>query len=187
MTTLATAQDFALARGLDFDPTDTAAAVALEGASAAVRGYCSHDFVMTTGATLTVDGTGTDALVLPARNISVTTVVEEDETLDTDEYVPAIEAGILYRVWPHIWHKGRRNIVVTCDWGWDTVPPEVQMVTIALATRIYTTATAGGATVSQEAVGRYSVTYDTGAGEGSDRFSPIELSLLERFRIRSVK
>lgn len=187
MTTLATLEDFALARGLAFDPTDAAATIALEGASAAIRGWCHNAFDRVEDVELTVDGTGTDSLVLPALNIAVTTVEEEGEEVASDEYKVAAREGILYRDWPATWRKGRRNIVITLDWGWEIYPPEVTMVAIAVATRIYTTATSGGATISAEQVGRYQVTYDTGAGEGAEQLSPLEKTILSPFRIGSVK
>lgn len=120
--------------------------------------------------TLTLDGTGTDALLLPERPVNAAgTVVVAGGTV-TDYVLGA--NGILFRksigtdvdycdsyrtlTWP----SGRQNITVTYEHGYadDALPRDVRMVALAIASRI---AVQGPAL--QETVGNASVRYGLNA------------------------
>lgn len=194
MTLLATLEDFARFQGSEPDPTDIAAQIALATASEGIRAYCGRRFDLVQNDQVTLDGTGTRALVLPEHPVLQVTSVgvledgwDADPTLLTETTDYKLDNdGTLIRVWPYVWPLRKLTVEVTYDHGYvlpgfdgANLPEDIQLVCLQLAARFYTRATAGGEEVSAEQVGTYHVTYETGAGAAAE-LEPLERGLLDR-------
>src|ERR1051326_5505376 len=132
-TRLASLDDFAAARGVDLDPTDLTAIIALEGASAAVQTYTGQTLAFVEEDTVRVHGTGTQSLLLPQvpvgtiSDITVTDLADVDTVLTEDiDFVVESDSGILWRTGFDVWTRGKLNVSVTYDHGYDPVPGDVQ-------------------------------------------------------------
>jgi hypothetical protein len=149
---------------------DDGAVIALDAACDIVRTVTERQFNAGT-TTFTLDGTGTDALLLPELPVTAAGTVLVDGTAIEDGY--ALNSnGILFRgsagadprsVWP----SGRQNITVTAEHGYSTVdlPRDVKMVALQIASRLVVQGVA-----MEESVGSVSVKYavastDLTAGE----------------------
>lgn len=125
----------------------------LETATDAVKAIIGHDITEGTE-TATLDGTGTEALVLPKHPVTAISQVDVDGTTLAADAYKFIEAGVVYRT-SGIWAVGRQNIDVTYTHGFATIPGDVKAIVLETASRAWRS----GAGVSQESVGSYSVTY----------------------------
>lgn len=203
-TLLTTLKDFHIARGSTYDPTDEAAIIALEAASELVRRYTGRSFAYTEDEEITLDGTGTDALLLPnppVEEVSEVAVVDwnDDETLlETTDYRLDPDAGILWRLhrawWPYPRTWERQSIRIVYTHGYQEVPSDVQQAVRSIAGRhldrntvLTSTDTPTGA-VSALQIGGYRVSYDTDGGsssqsEDSNGLIPYEVGVLDRYRI----
>lgn len=151
---------------------DAGALIAVDAACEICRTVSEQSFNKVTNQTIVVDGTGTDALLLPQRPVStvtsvlvgadtVTDYMVSDNGLLVRRFTDASQAALTALVWP----KGRLNITIRYTHGYDDVPTDVRMVALAIAARLVVQ---GGA--MQEAEGEASVTYavastDLTAGE----------------------
>lgn len=131
-----------LGRGGTADP---GMIIATDAACDIVRTITERDFNAGTS-TITLDGTGTDVLLLP--NLPVTaagTVVVNGGTVT--DYVLNSNGALIRRgtavsytgnYWPAAWPAGRQNVQVTYDHGYQSVdlPRDVRMVALSLAARI---------------------------------------------------
>ena len=207
-TTLATLEDFSAARGVQFDPTDLAAIIALEGASDAVRSYTGQSFDAITDDVVTLDGTGREGLLLPQLPVSAVSevVIISSDGIETT-LDPAVDyrlggSGILWRfvglsAWPWwgspIWPLGRQNVRVTHDHGYalpgdegdPPLPSDIQLVTMQVAARGLAVATSAGRLVSAETIGSYSISYDTAQSQGADLLE-LEKRILDHYRLARV-
>lgn len=147
------------------DASDDGIVSAVESACAIVRQQAEQVFTEETN-TLTLDGTGTDAIVLPQLPVSDITSVSVDGTAVSD-YVLR-DDGVLIRTLENSaaeapsyarWPEGRQNVEVRCTTGYATAdfPLEVMEVALQLAIRL-----ADQQHVAQETIGPVSVRY-TGA------------------------
>lgn len=139
--------------------SDDAALACVDAACDVVRTLAEQNFNQVTEE-IVLDGTGTDALLLPERPVSeVTEVVEGVDTLTTDDY-KLNGNGILFRASPAVWSVGRRNVAVTYTHGYpdSDFPRDVRIVALNIAERLFTRG-AGG--ISSETIGSYSVSYVT--------------------------
>jgi hypothetical protein len=120
--------------------TDNGAVIAIDAASDVCRTIAERQFNRGT-ATIAVDGSGTDALLLPELPVNTAGTVLVNGGTITDYMVNS--NGILFRgsagadprpVWP----RGRQNIQVTYDFGYDTIdlPRDVKMVALSIASRL---------------------------------------------------
>lgn len=135
MAPLATAQQ--LASWLQVDSVESdAATLALNVASGAVRRYCGWSISAETKTGELVDGTGRRSVWLPTLRLTAVSDVTEGGValVDGTDYVWTRE-GRLYRA--GLWRNVPRNIQVTYTHGFDTVPDDVQGVTLSAAGRIY--------------------------------------------------
>jgi hypothetical protein len=130
---------------------DDGAVIAVDSASQMVRTIAEQSFNRGT-TTVVLDGTGSDALLLPERPVnSVGTVTIGDDVLDEDAYtvrddgVLILRSGTAWQSQPLFsdelsfgvaWPKGRQNISVTYDHGYTEVPEDVRAVALELASRI---------------------------------------------------
>lgn len=129
---------------------DEGALIAIDAACDVVRTVAEQDFNQTIGATVTLDGSGTDALLLPQLPVSNAGTVLVNGTAVTDYVLNG--DGILYRrgslsgqstyyadcAVPRVWPAGRQNVRVTYDHGYPDaeLPRSVRMVALALASRL---------------------------------------------------
>lgn len=148
---------------------DTAAEIAVQAACDVCRDISGQDFNRAVS-TITLDGTGTDALLLPQLPVNTAgTVVVSGGTVT--DYVVDTNKGVLIRklVDPTVidwdtdisptavrWPAGRQNVTVTYDHGWaaDDLPRSVRMVALTIASRI----AVQGPAIS-ERVGDNAITY----------------------------
>lgn len=159
---------------------DAGALIAVDAACEMVRTEAEQSFNAGTS-TITLDGTGTDAILLPELPVnSVGTVAIRGSTVDPQFYAVNTDQGSVVRVystatvsaqplfsddWAYAtgynevrWPLGRQNIKITYTHGYADadIPRDIRFVALALASRMIVQ----GPTVS-EAVGDASVRYAT--------------------------
>jgi len=209
---LATMEDFAAARGVEFDPTDLQALIALEGASGTVRSYCNRDFSYVEDEEVTVFPRGTAGLILPevpVHEVSAVTLVASDGTetvLETADWFLDGVSGLLYRVsasvgypwysgWYYLYSTPIQRVVLTYTHGYvlpgedeidgvPDLPPELSLATISIASRNITTSATGGQAVREKSVGSYSVTYgDQQTTVDETGLTAAERKVLDHYRL----
>ena len=128
---------------------DDGALAAVDAACDICRDIAGVPFNRTVGGTAVLDGTGTDALVLPIQPVTAAGTVSVNGTAVTDYVLK--ENGVLLRRgsltggstyysdgYPVVWPEGRQNVTVTYDHGFadDDIPRSVRMVALAIASRL---------------------------------------------------
>ncbi len=167
---------------------DDGALIAVDAACEIVRTIAGQTFNAVTADEIVLDGTGTDALLLPERPVTGVSAVKIDDSAVTDFVWSA--NGLLIRksanftssVWadclpPSIWPVGRRNITVTYDHGYaaDDLPRSVRVVALQIAERLLVQGVAQAENVNGQAITYAAAATDLTAGERM---------ILERFRAR---
>jgi hypothetical protein len=154
------------------------------------RTISEQNFNRGTADAFALNGSGTEVQLLPEYPVNaVSQVVEDAGTLSVGDYVVDKTTGALirvpvgqsytsnnYRLKPSVvWNRGRSNIQVIYDHGWDlaNIPRDVRMVALNLAARFFQQ---GPATF--EALGARQVRYDT---EQSD-LTKNELRVLIKYK-----
>lgn len=159
-----TTQDLSDVLGRDVT-SDNGAEIAVQSACDVCRVVAEQTFDEVVGDTLTLDGTGTDCLLLPQLPVNAAGTVLVNGTAVTD-YVLA-DNGRLIRgsansCWSTgaFWPLGRQNVTVTYDHGYagGTIPADVRMVALSVASRLVIQGVA-----SREQVGDVQVQYATAA------------------------
>lgn len=158
-TPFITVQDLADHIGRDLSDDMTAAYAAIESACDVCRDVSFQNFTAGT-ATLAIDGTGTDVLLLAERPVGTVTAVTINGVAEPNFVYD--EHGFLFRgtagplLGRPVWPDGRRNIMVTYEYGYDLidVPSTVRQVALDLAARRIIQGVA-----SSENVGDASITY----------------------------
>lgn len=159
---------------------DDGALAAVDAACDICRDIAERSFNQVVGGTATLDGSGTDALLLPELPVSRAGTVLVDGTAVTDYVLTG--NGLLLRgsagsdprlVWP----SGRQNVVVTYDHGYADadIPRSVRMVALSIAARLVVQGAA-----KSETVGETSVTYAVAATDLTNG----ELRILHKYRAR---
>jgi hypothetical protein len=158
---------------------DAGVLIAIDSACDIVRTISERDFNAGT-ATLALDGTGTDAVLIPNRYLPVTaagTVVVNGGTI-TDFVLNS--NGVLFRgtagVDPRpVWPKGRQNVTTTITYGYDSLdlPRDVRMVALSIASRLVVQGVA-----SEESIGAVRVKYATAATDLTNG----ERRILQKYR-----
>src|SRR5581483_2501444 len=128
---------------------DDGALIAVDAACNIIRDLTGQTFNGVTGDTVTLDGSGTDCLLLPQVPVTAAGTVTLGGVALTEglDYVLA-DARKLIRTagtsWTTtlygdltVWDLGRQNVTVTYDHGYaGTVPSDVRMVALQVASRI---------------------------------------------------
>lgn len=160
---------------------DNGALMAVDAACDTIRDITEQDFTAGTS-TITLDGTGTDVLILPQRPVANAGTVLVNGGTITD-YISPTSNGFLYRgtalssCFPgrtH-WPRGRQNVQVTYEHGFQTtdVPRSIRMVAISLAARLIVQGVA-----QSETIGDTTVSYGMAASD----LTANELRILQRYR-----
>lgn len=158
---------------------DPGALIAVDAACDTCRDIAERDFNRGT-ATITLDGSGTDALLIPNRYLPVDTAgtVTVNGGTVTDYVLNG--HGALFRgsagVDPRpVWPSGRQNVSVTFTHGYETVdiPRSVRMVALSIATRLVVQGAA-----AEETVGDVRVKYAAAASDLTNG----ERRILQKYR-----
>jgi hypothetical protein len=165
---------------------DAGALAAVDAASDMVRTLAEQTFNAGTS-TITVDGTGTDAIVLPELPVSNVGTVQ---LLDSAGGTTAVtdfalkDNGVLLRqrgsvaedlTAPPAWPIGRQNVRLTYVHGYGTadLPRDVRMVALSIASRLIVQGVA-----SFEQMGNQQIRYGTNATD----FTNGEKAILAKYR-----
>ena len=156
------------------NPTDWRAAAVL-----AVRRYCGWHVAPVFEETVTLDGSGQSALILPTKRlVRLVTVVEDGTELDVST-LEASQTGIVRKP-KGPWTRKLGGIEVTMEHGYEEYDDLVAVVdTVAARAR------ATGAGVVQQGAGPFSVRRGTGADGGvlSVPLLQSEKDLLQPYRL----
>lgn len=169
-------QDLTDVLGRDVTADDGALAV-VDAACDTCRLFAEQDFNFATS-TITLDGTGTDALLLPQLPVSAAGTVTVAAEAITD-YVLKDDGTLIRKAADTttavVWPWGRQNVVVTYDHGYtdDELPRDVRMVALQYAARLIVQ----GPAIS-ESSGQQSITYASAASD---------LTKTERLILRKYK
>lgn len=192
---------FAAQRGVTYDPEDTFAALALEGAGDRARRYCNQLFDLVIEDEVWLDGTGRDGLLLPQLPVHEVLSVQVDGTdLEESDWDPdaevsgmiAVDAGILWRIpAPAVWSKGHSNVFVVYTHGYHldrstpssypTLPADLALAICSIAARTMTQVGVSG-TVTAETIGSYSVQYAE-SNQSGDGLAVGERDVLDSYRV----
>jgi hypothetical protein len=157
---------------------DNGALMAIDAACDVIRDLTEQDFTYGTS-TISVDGTGTDCIVLPQRPVANAGTVLVNGGTVTD-YIPPSPDGFLYRgtvsgssgwysngCWPAKWPRGRQNIRITYEHGYQAidVPRSIRMVAISFAARLVVQGVAQTETVGDVTLGYGMAASDLTANE----------------------
>lgn len=155
--------------------SDPGALMACDAACDMIRDLAEQDFNASTE-TVNLNGTGTDCLLLPQRPVLTAGTVLVNGGTVTDYIAPTPE-GFLYRgttssssCWGSVWPRGRQNIRVTYDFGYEVlptnnVPRSIRMVALAIANRLVIQGAAQSETVADVTVNYGMAATDLTAGE----------------------
>lgn len=164
--------------------TDPGMIIAADAACDTVRTIAEQPFTAATS-TITLDGTGTDALLLPHLPVSAAGTVTVAGSAVTDYVLNS--NGILFRksigtdvdytnaTRTLTWPEGRQNITVTYDHGYADadLPRSIRMVALSIASRLVVQGVA-----VEESLGDVRVKY---AAPATD-LTAGELRILQKFR-----
>lgn len=163
--------------------SDAGALIAVDAACGMCRTVAGQSFNEVKGGTITVDGAGTDAIVLPefpankAGTVTVAGGTVTNFVLDTENGLLIRTAGTAVEAneSPVSWPLGRQNIKVTYDHGYAETdfPRDVRAVALNVASRLVVQNVA-----SSEEVGDVKVTYGTNATD----FTMGERLILSKYR-----
>lgn len=152
-----------------------AAELVVDGACATVRTIAEQNFSESSD-TVTLDGTGTDALVLSQLPVSTIQSVTVAGTADTDYALSS--NGVLVKT-SGVWPAGRQNVTVKYRHGYRSteIPADVRQVALSIAARQLVQ---GPKNAMAETNGDVSLRYATAAGD----LTANELRILRRHRGR---
>jgi len=114
--------------------SDPGAVLAVDGACAVCRTIAEQNFTSGTD-TVTLDGTGTDVIVLDRVPVSkITSVTVAGTALEITDY--ALSKGMLIRL-AGVWPLGRQNVTVKYNHGYGPIdiPNDVRKVALDIAAR----------------------------------------------------
>lgn len=178
---------------------DDLAVIVLDAACETVRGYIGQDVNLNLEGFATLNGSGTESLLLPQMPVIGVASVTEDgvELAEGDEWLLDRDgrSGILRRLPLHVvWPLGYGNVEVEYAHGWAAeeadvdeesgvyrVPSDLRRVALAVAQRFYANAGTRGP-VKQETMGSYSYTL---AGDAEADLEKTERRVLDRYRRRA--
>lgn len=152
---------------------DEAALQAVDAACDWVRDLTGQTLNYATDDVILMDGSGTDALLLPEVPVEEVSAVTVADWADVEGYQTTLhDDGVLIAEWlpegatqsyPMVWPRGRNNVEITYTHGYsdENFPRSLRMVALRIAARFYTQT--GG--VVFESLGQRSVRYETDAGK----------------------
>lgn len=161
-------------------PTDPALIMAADAACDMIRDYTGQVFNRGTS-TVSLDGTGTDAILLPQLPVRSAGTVSVNGSPVTN-YMLA-ENGCLFRGTTSgyssstMWPQGRQNVTVTYDHGYDTddFPRSVKRIALEIAAR-----TVIQGPLLEETLGSVRAKY----AAASTELTPTERMILDTYRRR---
>lgn len=168
----------------------------VRAASEAVEGILDSPIGLVEDAEITLDGTGTDALVLPGLHVvEVSAVSVAGVELDPEADFALGSAGILYRTFPCVWTRGRRNIVVTLTSGYaeigdvdgDQVPMDIREAALDYAKGVFQAGSAPPPGISGETSPLYSYTVSSAsaaAAAATSRMADLRVRLHRYISVR---
>lgn len=176
MANFATVADIAAFLQVEIATEEQIAAAnrALTEATAAIRNYTRQYLELVEDEEITLDGHGGMRLFLPQLPVvSVSAVVEDDETLTANEDYKLGQYGILYRLGGYRWPREVQIVAVTYSHGYDPLPDDIVAVATRAAARAYQSGLRasddeGVLGVSSKSLGDYSVSFagEQGGGQG---------------------
>jgi len=164
-----------LGRGTTSDP---GMLIAIDSACDMCRTIAEMDFNAGT-ATISLDGSGTDCLVLPQRPVNTVGTVTLSSSGTITDWMATADGRLLRGTagcYPRpTWPEGRQNVSITYSYGYEAVdlPRDVRAVALQVAARMIVQGVA-----KSEAVGDVSVTYAANAGD----LTANELRILKKYR-----
>lgn len=172
---------------------DTAVALWIDAASAAIESYCGRAFEHQSGVVETLDGNRNMVLLLSRTPVTAINTVTEDGTPLPSEDYQWYPDGRLYRMSGDYrigWTWKRQAVVVDYDGGYTNIPADIKAVAARFCERIFLSGAefaaqpAGVKTVSME---DESVTYrDPAAALGEYSVFPTgDLRILNKYRRRA--
>lgn len=194
MTAFITTTDLSNYIGRDVT-SDAGGTLAVNAACEIVRTLTEQDFDQVTGGTVRLDGSGTDALLLPQLPVTSISSVTIGGTITSGTVTGGSavtdwalrDDGVLLRtagaavavtddVVPSIWPTGRQNIAVIYNHGYGTatIPDDIKMVAISIANRLITQ---GGAI--SETVGQVSKRYAVASTDLTNG----EMAILRKYKV----
>lgn len=178
--------------------TSDKALIAVDSACDIVRTLTGQTFNEVLDETVEMDGTGTDALLLPELPVTeVSLVYENDELLVEDvDYklngdslllrLPTlVESGWSTQSIRAVWPVGRNNLEVTYSHGYtdDLLPRDIRMVALSIAARTYQQSAGASGSVVSETIGQYSVRYSDSSSTSSSDLNFSEKTILRKYRV----
>lgn len=182
------------------------ATLAVESGCDIVRGYCRQLLDLIEDDVVELDGTGSDALLLPELPVrSVAEVIVRDrwgknpETLVVDTDYRVATGGVLWRI-GDVWLRGHTNVEVTYTHGYGTLdlgsgsgsitetldmPASLKYVALSVAARVFVAPDAGLGGIAGETIGTYSYTVSQNSSAAS-LLTGVEKFVLDEFRLRGV-
>lgn len=170
-----TAAELASHLGVEFTSEETTRAEAiLAGVEAAVQGYTHQTIELVEDDEITLDGNGTDFLLLPEFPVTACEVSDDGEALveGEDEDFVFYRSGIVRRQGGAVWPAERGVLTVTYTHGYDPVPEDVKLIVKAAAARAFGNPDG----LASEAKGAYQVNYGP-----LDLLRTWELAVLDRY------
>jgi hypothetical protein len=171
-----TVQDLSDITGRDLS-LDNGAVIAIDAACDVCRTLAEQDFNAGT-ATVSLDGQGTDALLLPQRPVGTVSSVLVNGVAEPNFMLTA--EGMLLRGTPgswcgRVWPRGRQNVTVTYAFGYadGEVPRDVRLVALEIAQRMVIQGVA-----TSETVGDVTINYGMAASD----LTANELRILGKYR-----
>jgi hypothetical protein len=129
----------------DIDEADPFALFALGAATEAIRKYTDQHISYVADDEITLDGSGTDILLLPELPVHEVSSVEKWESddftaVDSTDYTFRLNgAGMLVRRSGE-WGFGRQGVKVTYTHGYERIPADIRMICTVMAGRAYSQA-----------------------------------------------
>ncbi len=154
----------------------------IAAASEAVEQYCGREFGRKVR-TEYYDGKGMESLLLKVRPIiriidlydDMNRAYESATRLSSDRFVTYPEEGLI-RLACGVFNPGLRNVRVTYEAGYLTVPASLSQAVQLIVASVWTRARQGADALQSESIGAYTVSYDTADWPSQAR------TLLSRFR-----
>ncbi len=168
---------------------------AVRVAEEAVLGILGRDIAYVEDDEITLDGSGTDALLLPnfpVSDVFLVTVGGTELVADTDYTLGP--AGILYRLGA-TWALGRANVAITYTHGWgeigsdsgNEVPMTIREAALSYARGIFEAGSTPSSGIAGETLGAYSYTVSSAslaAAAATERLGDLRAKLAPFLDVR---